>query len=290
MPDVVHFHYPNPLVALYILFCIPSKIKLIVHWHSDIVEQKILWRIISPIEQKILNRSTRIIVTSENYAKASMPLLKYISKITIIPCGIDEEKFVLTNRDLGEVSKIRDRYKNKPIIFFVGRHVEYKGIKYLLEAEKYIQSDCEIVIAGEGPLTESLKTKYRSNRINWIGRLSSEDLKLFYHSADIFSFPSITRNEAFGVVLAEAMYCRCVPVTFTIEGSGVNWVTLNGITGLEVPNRDVVSYAKALDLLIKNQELRSTLANNGYKRVNDLFTFSRVGISIRHLYESIIKY
>ena len=54
MPDVVHFHYPNPLVALYILFCIPSKIKLIVHWHSDIVEQKILWRIISPIEQKIL--------------------------------------------------------------------------------------------------------------------------------------------------------------------------------------------------------------------------------------------
>lgn len=39
----------------------------------------------------------------------------------------------------------------------MGRHVPYKGIEYLIEAEKYISSDCIILIAGSGPLTEELK-------------------------------------------------------------------------------------------------------------------------------------
>ena len=47
-------------------------------------------------------------------------------------------------------------------------------------------------------------------------------------------FPSITKNEAFGVVLAEAMYCYTPAITFTIEGSGVNWVNLHQVTGLEM--------------------------------------------------------
>ena len=45
----------------------------------------------------------------------------------------------------------------------------------------------------------------------------------------IFCFPSITRNEAFGIALAEAMYCGKPAVTFTIEGSGVNFVSLDGV-------------------------------------------------------------
>lgn len=53
----------------------------------------------------------------------------------------------------------------------------------------------------------------------------------------MFAFPSVTKNEAFGVALAEAMYCYTPAVTFTIEGSGVNWVNLNGITGIEVSQR-----------------------------------------------------
>lgn len=56
------------------------------------------------------------------------------------------------------------------------------------------------------------------------------------------------------MTLAEAMYCNAVPVTYTIEGSGVNWVSLHEVTGLEVPNRNVAEYAKAIDELLSDDK------------------------------------
>ena len=53
------------------------------------------------------------------------------------------------------------------------------------------------------------------------------------------------------------MYCNAVPVTYTIEGSGVNWVSLHEVTGLEVPNRNVAEYAKAIDELLSDDKKRN---------------------------------
>ena len=137
----------------------------------------------------------------------------------------------------------------------MGRHTKYKGLRHLIEAEQYMRSDCVIVIGGKGPLTESLKAlakKRNSTRIHFIGRLSDDDLRCYLYAASIFAFPSVTKNEAFGVALAEAMYCYTPAVTFTIKGSGVNWVNLDGVTGIEVPqvgNQDK-AYAEALDTLV----------------------------------------
>ena len=67
------------------------------------------------------------------------------------------------------------KYHNKKLIFFIGRHVEYKGLRYLIEAEKYITTDCHIVIAGQGPLTEELKAKANLERVSFVGRLSNDE-------------------------------------------------------------------------------------------------------------------
>ena len=92
--------------------------------------------------------------------------------------------------------------------------------------------------------------------MHFVGRLSDEDLKLYHYAAFVFAFPSITKNEAFGVALAEAMYCGTPAVTFTIPGSGVNWVPPNGETGIEVPNGDDKAYAKAIDTLLGGQRAK----------------------------------
>ena len=70
----------------------------------------------------------------------------------------------------------------------------------------------------------------------------------------MFCFPSISKNEAFGLALAEGMYYEKPAVTFTIPGSGVNYVSLNRVTGIEVENRNVEKYADAMrhSLRIKN--------------------------------------
>lgn len=286
-PDIVHFHYPNPLVAIFLLLLINRKIKLIVHWHSDVVAQKKLIKAIRPLEHKLLRRANAIIATSENYRDFSEILMSYKEKVRIIPCSIDEEKFSLSIEDEKKILEIKKKYDYKPIIFFVGRHVEYKGIKYMLEAEKYIESDCVIIVGGSGPLTVSMKKEFSSKRIKWIGRVDDYDMKLYYHAASILAFPSITRNEAFGVVLAEAMCCQTPAVTFTIPGSGVNWVAPDNVAALEVANHDSKGFAAAIDKLIMNEELRSRLGENGKDRVMKLFSKEVVTAKYRNLYYSL---
>lgn len=285
-PDIIHLHLPNPLICIYILKLIPQSTKLVIHWHSDIIAQKYLYHFFHPIENKLLNRANIILVTSPQYLEGSMPLKSYIKKCKILPNPISLEKLGMSPTDYEKVNQLQKKYNNKSIIFFMGRHVAYKGIQYLIDAEKHIQSDCTILIAGQGPLTKSLKASTQSDRIKFIGRIPDEDIKLYMHAASIFAFPSITKNEAFGVVLAEAMYCKTTPICFTIKGSGVNWVNINQQTGLEVENKNAIAFAKAIDSLLTNPSLRVQLGENAHKRVEDLFTMDVIEKQIKTIYQN----
>lgn len=271
-PDIIHFHWANPFPAAVLLTMMPKKVKLVIHWHMDIIKQKKIYPLIKPIETALLKRADLVVVTSPQYRDASLPLQPFKKKVKILPNAIDEDIFILRNGDIEKIAELRNVYANKPIVFFVGRHIQYKGLPHLIEAEKYVKSDCVFVIAGQGPLTEELKAKCHSSRVYFVGKLSDEELKIHHYAASVFAFPSISKNEAFGVALAEAMYCGTPAVTFTILGSGVNWVSLNGKTGLEVPNGDDKAFAKAIDTLLNDKELCKRFAQNGKKRVKDNFT------------------
>lgn len=286
-PNIIHLHLPNPLVSLYILMLIPKTVKLILHWHSDIVAQKKLYNFFVPIERNLLNRANQIIVTSPNYLIDSIPLLDYRDKSIVIPNVISLAKMEVDESTNNKVSDLLSMYSGRKIVFFMGRHVPYKGIEYLIEAEKNIESSCVILIAGQGPLTKELKLQSKSERIVFLGRISDDDIKVYMNAATVFAFPSITKNEAFGVVLAEAMFCRAVPVTFTIKGSGVNWVSMKNITGMEVENGNAREFGQAIDILLKNDSLCLLMAENGYKRVMDNFTMDTIKAKLEYVYSLI---
>ena len=145
----------------------------------------------------------------------------------------------------------------------------------MIEAEKYVKSDCVFVIADFGPLTDELKAQCKSSKVHFVRRLSDKDLKLYHYTASVLAFPSVTKNEAFGVALADAMYCGTPAVTYTIPGCGVNWVSLNDETGIEVPNGDDNAYAEAIDTLLDDEELHAKLAETGYERGKKLFVLPK---------------
>ncbi|SEM54163.1 rhamnosyl/mannosyltransferase [Prevotella sp. ne3005] len=267
-PDIIFLHAPNPFLYAILLLLINKRTKLAILWHSDIIKQGRIYKFIKGLEHKIINRADLIMVTSPTYRDCSIPLRNYRHKVKVLPSAIDINVFKKVSKDL--VDKIKSKY-SKPIVFFVGRHVPYKGIEYLVEAEKYIKSDCVIVVAGDGPLTPQLKSS-ANDRIKFIGRISDSELRAYLDVSSVFAFPSITRNEAFGLALVEAMYCRCVPVTFTIKGSGVNWVSIDGETGLEVENSNYKRFAQAIDSLLMDAELRDKLAENAHRRVIEKYT------------------
>jgi glycosyltransferase involved in cell wall biosynthesis len=287
-PDIVHFHTPNPLASVYLLLLLPKKAKLIVHWHSDIIEQDLLHVFYSPIEKKLLKRADKILVTSPTYITGSKPLFPCRSKLEIIPNTVNIDKLRKRESDGDAIRKIKNLYRGKKIIFTFGRHVPYKGLKYLIEAAPLISDDAAIVIAGEGPLSEELKNQTASFFVSFIGRLTEDELRQHLYASDIFAFPSITRNEAFGVALAEAMYCGLPSVTFTIADSGVNWVSINGETGLEAANGNVEALAEAINILLNDNALREKLGNNAFMRVQKYFTFDAIKSKLIKIYELLL--
>lgn len=274
-PDLIIFHYPNPFVARYLLKYIKPNMKLLTWYHLDITKQKHIKIFFNKQSKRILERSTKIVATSPIYAKQSEFLPKYADKVVTIPCCISEERLKVTPAIMSKVEAIK-KQTNLPIVFAIGRHVEYKGLRYLIEAAKYMQTKAMIYIAGKGPLTaELMKLAAGNPNIVFLGRISDEDLVAYYNAMAIYAFPSITKNEAFGISLAEAMYFAKPTVTFTIPGSGVNYVAINNETGLEVENSNAKELAKALDTLISNPELCRSLGQNAKKRVQDLFMFAK---------------
>ena len=86
-----------------------------------------MYRLIRPLEKRILNIAGTIIVTSPNYLQYSEPLSTHKEKCVVIPNVISPNKLQLKNDD--KIKQLKAKYGNKPIVFFLGRHVEYKGLK-----------------------------------------------------------------------------------------------------------------------------------------------------------------
>lgn len=287
-PNIIHFHYPNPFVTALLLQLIPKETKLYVQWHLDITKQKKIYPFIKPLEAKLLKRADMIAATSPNYRDSSKPLVPFMEKTTVLQSAIDTDKWDLKDGDEEKVAAIRKEALSKKIVFFVGRHVPHKGIADLIEAEKLVKNDCMIYVGGTGPITEQLKATVTSNRVKFLGRLSEDDMRCYYHAADVFAFPSYTKAEGFGLTLAEAMYCKCAPITYTIEGSGVNWVSLNEVTGIEVENRNVKAYAEAIDKLLGDDTLRMKYAEAAHKRVIDYFTVEKEVYLLKKQYKQLL--
>ena len=284
-PDYIHLHMPNPVVTLFLLNMDLSGIKLYIHWHADISGQKLLYSFYKDYENKLLLRADKIIATSQIYLEHSEPLRNFLYKSVIVPNTINEQKFPDKADDADKIEQIRKLYGNKKILFFVGRHVPYKGIEYLIECEKFVDDDCVFVVAGKGPLTKRLKTQAaHSDRIKFIGKISDEELRLYLKASYLFLFPSINRSEAFGVALAEALYCGLPAVSFDIEGSGVTWVNKNNYSGVVVKNFDKQVFARTINELLKKEDLRAELSRNAKSWVSENFLTDKAFVALHEIY------
>lgn len=288
-PNIVIFHYPNPFVARLLLKYKKRHFKLILYWHLDITKQKLLGKLFNGQTIKLLKRADKVVCTSPNYLEGSKYLPSFKDKTIVIPNCVSKEKLEpMTETQSSKCNEIKSLNEGKTICFALGRHVEYKGLKYLVEASKYLDDSFKIYIGGKGPLTEDLMNQAKGdNKIEFLGRVSDDDVVSYIEACDILCFPSITKNEAFGIFLAEGMLRAKPAVTFTIDGSGVNYVNLNNVTGLEAPNCDSKAYAEAMVKLANDSSLREELGNNARTRVLENFTFDKFSDTINELINNI---
>lgn len=293
--DIIHLHLPNFMALFATLFFVHKKSKkIIIHWHSDVIDKGLMYWLLKPLEHMALKIANNVIATSPNYLSSSIPLKKFHGKCTVIPIGIEDPCLNVTNESESFPSDWSNILSGKKLILSVGRLVPYKGFDVLINAARYLPADAIVFIVGSGPLHSTLTGMIRaldlSTKVYIIPNVDHHALHDFYRRASLFCLPSNSRAEAFGVVLLEAMAHSLPLVTCSIFGSGVSFVNQNKVTGVVAPTNDPIQLATALSSILTNQSLHALCSKNSRIRFKTEFENLIMSNRIQQLYnQSVIS-
>jgi len=177
----------------------------------------------------------------------------------------------------------------------VGRHIERKGITYLIEAMGLLQDlqAWQLRIPGNGDLTPELQQQAAQQQnvdIQFLGRISDEALASEYAQADLFVLPAIIDSkgdtEGLGVVLVEAIV-HGVPVIASSVG-GIVDVIRHEQTGILVAPKDSVAIARAMDRLALDQPLRQQVTQGAHAHASQFFCWDKIVQKQISLYRNLL--
>lgn len=288
--DIIHIHHPDPMAALALFLSNHKKKKVFLHWHSDIVKQRFLLPFYLPLLRWLQKRADIIIATTEKYIQESEQLKDFKEKCIAIPLGVNKSNFLIDQKKINEIKK---KYKNKKIIFSLGRFVYYKGFEYLIEASKYLPYDYVVLIGGDGPLKDKyldiISKNKLSEKVYLLGKISQEDLGNYYSACNIFCLPSITKSEAFGLVIVEAMSFGKPIIATKIKGSGVDWVNQHKLTGINIEVKSSKAIAEAIVHVLENKSIYEFYSRNALERYHNEFTTDKMVERIFKLFYRMIE-
>jgi len=283
--DLIHYHFPFPQQEMMHLLIRP-RCPSLATYHSDIVRQRFLSILYTPVLNLFLSRVDAVVASSENYFASSPVLQRFKEKVEVIPYGLDETAYPVPSRKVEQLwrDKLGDDF-----FLFVGALRYYKGLDILLQAAA--MAPRKFVIAGGGFLEKELREKMRELRldnVHFTGRVSEEDKIALFRLCRAVVFPSHLRSEAFGIALLEgAMFGK--PLISAEIGTGTSYINRHGHTGLVVPANDPRALADAVERLAQDRDLRERFGRNARTRYENLFTAEKYGKNYTALYEKIVQ-
>ncbi len=281
--QLIHAHWilPQGLLAVLYKLVFHSRAKLLVTSHGgDIFGLKPLAR----LKRFVLDRCEGVTVVSNAIREAVVRLGCSRLRMEVLPMGVDMERFHPKHRD---DALRREVAPNGPLVLFVGRLSEKKGLRYLLDAmPRVVQRFPELIllVVGEGEDREALEAHARSlglsgDRVVFYGGVANDLLPKFYATADVFVGPSVTASggdaEGFGLVFVEALACAC-PVIAT-DLPAIADIVIKGENGLIVEQRNAGAIAEALIDLLEDRSLLDRLKSRARESVVNRYDWRAVG-------------
>ena len=285
--DLVHVHWPFPhgLFALAAAQVCGARVVAMCHGAELAIARRKPW--IRAILRSCLLRADRVACNSSHTASEIERLCG--RNATIIPYGA-------TIRTEAPASKVGEK-SDVATILFTGRHIQRKGVPYLLKALPRIleKRRVRLVLTGDGDRRcewEQLTAKLGlSAHVEFAGFVSNARLLELYRQCDVYVLPAIFDDrgdtEGLGVVLIEALK-NAKPVVASAVG-GIIDVIKHEETGLLVPEKDEGAIADAVLRLLDDPGLSQRLGAAGQAHADEYFCWDRVTAATEALYYDAIS-
>jgi len=284
--DLIHSHWIVPQGLTGSLCLKIWKIPHLISSHVVDVNLFGKYRIFLPLLSLIFS-NTDLICTDSTYNKNVIENLVNLQKpCRVIPMGVNVP-----------VREINLNNHTKPVILFVGRLIEWKGVDILIKAMVSVTRtipDAELYIVGDGPLRNEL-TRLADNmglsgKITFFGVVDNEKLSSLYQCASVHVLPSRAYRglvmEGLGVVLLEAM-SRGVPVIGSNTG-GITDIIQDGQNGFLFDSGDDRMLAEKIIDLLSNESLANQFREMGYVTVRSKFSWESVSRKFTEAYRELL--
>ncbi len=202
------------------------------------------------------------------------------NKINLVRLGVDLERF-----------QPKKRLKNQLTILFVGRLVEEKGIKDLLEMFYQVKkqtrlSKLKLKIVGDGKLKKQLELFIKEKKLTNDVFLLKKDYSQIhqdYQQADLFVLPTKKTNtweEQYGMVLIEAMASGLPAIVY--DSGAVKEII--GEAGILVKKNNYQQLVKQIIFLINNDRERIKLGKIARRRAEKYFDAKKTAKALEEIY------
>jgi glycosyltransferase involved in cell wall biosynthesis len=217
----------------------------------------LLYVFLRPLIRFVWRRAEFVVSNSEGLKQLAQKTDSH-QKIEIIQNGVDIQMFKPAEKKQNEYVRILS----------VSRLTPRKGLRYLIQAMKILpeKTKIELQIIGDGDEKNTLEQLANelgiSHRVKFLGRISHENLALYYAQADIFCLPSL--NEGMSNTVLEAL-ATGIPIVATKTG-GTEELVCDGENGFFVAQKSARDLAEKLERLINNETLRESFGQASRER------------------------
>lgn len=289
-PDIIHFHYPSPLLSNALLRSMKKANysgRFYVHWHGDIVGRKLLKKWYTKSSRNLLDRADKISSDTINYALHSCLLNSFLHKTFVIPAIPDKTRLVNSGVNISEKSFISESSRNRKILFSFGRFVKWKGFDYLIDAMNHLdENEYVLYLGGYGKYEKKLKKASKKTNIFFVGLLDDSKKYTYITMSDVFVFPSVGRQEAFGITLAEAMCLGSIPVLFDKPDLGAREIAIPNYSCICAEKISSISLANAIKKACSlSNETKNQIKSNITKIMNEKCSDSSFSKAITLFYQ-----